>query len=117
MIFGRRTSSLTAYIVGTAQPRPGGYRSAPSFARTALGCPPLDVMIGPDGVCVERILVQRHLDRPAREMLRVRRGTHVYLATLASERRSSLRKPHLRATESAILCRISGWPARCWEHP
>ena len=28
----------------------------------------------PDGVRVERILVQRHLDRPPREMLRVRRG-------------------------------------------
>ena len=35
-----------------------------------------EVLVGPDEVRVERILVQRHLDRPAREMLRVRRGTY-----------------------------------------
>ena len=35
-----------------------------------------EVLVGPDGVRVERILVLRHLDRPAREMLRVRRGTY-----------------------------------------
>ena len=62
-----------------------------------------DVLVGPDGVRVERILVQRHLDRPAREMLRVRRGTYlvvdcatvaevarlVDLATLVPSRRPS----------------------------
>jgi len=36
-----------------------------------------EVLVGPDGVRVERILVQRHLDRPAREMLRVRRGSYL----------------------------------------
>jgi hypothetical protein len=34
-------------------------------------------MSGPAGYRVERILVQRHFDRPAREMLRVCRGTHL----------------------------------------
>jgi hypothetical protein len=62
-----------------------------------------EVLVGPDGVRVERILVQRHLDRPAREMLRVRRGTylitdcasvaevaqHVDLATLVPEQRAA----------------------------
>ena len=33
--------------------------------------------MGLDGVRVERILVQRHLDRPARKMLRVHRGTYL----------------------------------------
>ena len=36
-----------------------------------------EVLVGSGGVRVERILVQRHLDRPAREMLRVRRGTYL----------------------------------------
>jgi hypothetical protein len=36
-----------------------------------------EVLVGPDGVLIERIVVQRHLDRPAREMLRVRRGTYL----------------------------------------
>ena len=61
-----------------------------------------EVLFGPDGVRVERILVQRHLDRPARKMLRVRRGTYlvadcatvaevaqlVDLATLVPEQRA-----------------------------
>ena len=36
-----------------------------------------EVLIGPDGVRVERILVQRHLDQAPRQMLRVRRGTYL----------------------------------------
>jgi len=36
-----------------------------------------EVMVGPDGVRVERIVVKRHLDRPAKEMLRVRRGSYL----------------------------------------
>ena len=36
-----------------------------------------EVLGGPDGVRVERILVQRYLDRPAREMLRDRRGSYL----------------------------------------
>jgi hypothetical protein len=58
-----------------------------------------EVLIGPDGVRVERILMQRHLDRPPLKMLPVRRGTylvadcatvaevaqHVDLATLVPE--------------------------------
>ena len=61
-----------------------------------------EVLVGPDGVRVKRILVQRHLNRPAREMLRVRLGTYlvadcatlaevaklVDLATLVPEQRS-----------------------------
>lgn len=43
-----------------------------------------EVLVGPDGVRVERILVQRHLDRPAREMLRVRRGTYLVAACAAT---------------------------------
>src|SRR5215218_9247588 len=35
-----------------------------------------DVLVSPDGYRVERILVRRTLDRPAREMLRVRHGTY-----------------------------------------
>ena len=63
-----------------------------------------EVLVGPDGVRVERIQVQRHLDRPAREMLPVRRGSylvadcatvaevaqHVDLATLVPEQRTRL---------------------------
>lgn len=59
-------------------------------------------MVGPDGVRVEQIQVQRHLDRPPVTMLRVRHGTyfvadcrtvdevaqHVDLATLVPEQRS-----------------------------
>jgi len=41
-----------------------------------------EALIGPDGVRVERILVTRHLDQPARQMLRVRRGS--YLADCAT---------------------------------
>ena len=62
-----------------------------------------EVLVGPDGVRVERIQVQRHLDRPAREML-LRRGSylvadcatvaevaqHVDLATLVPEQRTRL---------------------------
>ena len=61
-----------------------------------------DVLIGLDGMRVERILVQRHFDRSAREMLRVRRGRYlvadcatvdevarlVDLATLVPEQRT-----------------------------
>jgi hypothetical protein len=36
-----------------------------------------EVLVGPDGVRVERILVQRYLDRPPQEMLRVRRGSYL----------------------------------------
>jgi hypothetical protein len=36
-----------------------------------------EVLVGPDGVRVERILVQRQLDQPARQMLRVRRGIYL----------------------------------------
>jgi len=36
-----------------------------------------EVLIGPGGARVLRILVQRHLDRPVREVLRLRRGTFV----------------------------------------
>jgi hypothetical protein len=60
-----------------------------------------EVLIGPGGVRVERILVQHHLDRPAREMLLVRRVSYfvadcasvagvaqfVYLASLMPEPR------------------------------
>jgi hypothetical protein len=47
----------------------------PGRARPTL--PPVsEVLVGPGGGSVERILVQRHLDRPAREMLRVRQGSY-----------------------------------------
>lgn len=56
-------------------------------------------MVSPDGYRVERVVVRRSLQRPPREMLRVRHGTylvadcatvagvaqHVDLATLAPE--------------------------------
>ena len=62
-----------------------------------------EVLVGPDGVRVERILVTRHLDRPPRQMLRVRKGSYlvadcgsvadvaelVDLATLVPEQRPS----------------------------
>ena len=34
------------------------------------------VMIGPGGIVVEQIMVQRDLSRPPRQMLRVRRGSY-----------------------------------------
>jgi hypothetical protein len=40
-------------------------------------CAVSEVLIGPGGVRVERILLQRHLNRPAREMLRVRRDSYL----------------------------------------
>jgi len=36
-----------------------------------------EVLVAPDGHRVERILVQRSLGRPAREMLRVKHGTYL----------------------------------------
>jgi len=36
-----------------------------------------EVLVSPDGYRVERILVRKTLDGPAREMLRVRHGTYV----------------------------------------
>ena len=61
-------------------------------------------MVTPDGWRVEPILVQRHLSRPPRQMLRVRNGTyliadcatvaevarHVDLAALVPEQRKVL---------------------------
>jgi len=40
-------------------------------------------MVSPDGHRVEQVLVQRHLDRPPKPMLRVRRGTY-YVADCAT---------------------------------
>jgi hypothetical protein len=36
-----------------------------------------EVLVGPDGVRVERLHVQRQLDQPPRQMLRVRRGIYL----------------------------------------
>lgn len=35
------------------------------------------VLVSPDGVRVEQIVVHKHLNRPPKTMLRVRRGTYV----------------------------------------
>ena len=63
----------------------------------------VEAMVTPDGWRVEQILVQRHLSRPAKPMLRVRKGSyliadcatvaevaqHVDLAALVAEQRES----------------------------
>lgn len=37
----------------------------------------MDAMVSPDGYRVEQIVVHKHLDRPPKTMLRVRRGTYL----------------------------------------
>ena len=63
----------------------------------------VEAMVTPDGWRVEQILVQRHLSRPAKPMLRVRKGSyliadcatiaevarHVDLAALVPDQRES----------------------------
>lgn len=63
-------------------------RPADVSAAATVGCTWLhrELLVGRGRVRVERMLVQRHLDRPAREMLRVRRGT--YLVAELRTRRS-----------------------------
>ena len=81
---------------------PGGPAAKPAPGRSITAV--TDVLVSPDGHRVERILVRRTLDEPAREMPRVKHGTCfvadcatvpevaqlVDLATLVPEQRTKL---------------------------